>query len=93
MARVYLLAALEFGVGVSARLVSSWIPKGHLSQASVTTLMLLAICSVLGQPSIPVMKHPRQSTEKVDFGSEPHRFGATSLWLHCLGLGQHSGSQ
>ena len=63
------------------------------SRASVASLMLLAICSMLGQPSITVTKHLRRSTEKVDFGSEPQRFGATNLWLHCLGLGHRSGSQ
>lgn len=38
-------------------------------------------------------KHPGQSTDKADFGSEPQRFGATNIWLYCLGLGHHSGSQ
>lgn len=82
LAWIDLLAVLEAGALES------------VSQACVfPTLTLLATCSVLGCPSILVMKHPRQSTDQADFGSEPQRFGATNIWLHCLGLGHHSGSQ
>lgn len=82
MAWIYLLKVLEARALESVCLPDlrpPEIPKGASVSASVPSLMLLAICSVLGQPSVPVMQHPRQSTEKVNFGSAPQRFGATNL--------------